>query len=248
MATKTKPKKWAKESRIIEDVPPAHLSPNRRQKFVITKKKRLSIVENHFTNLSKPEKAKAAEGIEAAVRKFLIADNIDGRPLPANIRARMRTLEKAASDLLQELRDCDGLSWEVITRKVDITPPPSPKPRKGKGKSKLSDDLYTPLEIEPMDPPDRLIEQLEQYLALFSGIAKKAGTLKNNRKKTALPTLVRELKSVWKVATGKDGKGNSAFTDFVEAVTETDQVCKAVPSAGLQRLRLQRIINKTRSK
>ena len=70
-----------------------------------------------------------------------------------------------------------------------------------------------------------------------------AGTLTNSRKKTALPTLIRELKSVWKVATGKDSKGDSAFTNFVEAVTETEQVSKVAPSVGLQRLKLRRIIN-----
>jgi hypothetical protein len=247
MPTKTNPKKWARESRIIEDVPPAHLSPNRRPKFIITKKERLGIVDKHFPNLSKTEKAKAAEGIEAAVRKFLLAANIDDRPLPANIRARMKSLEKTASDLLQELKDCDDLSWEVITRKADITPPPSPKPRKEKGKSKLSNDLYVPLEIGPMDPPDRLIEQLEQYLVMFSGIAKNAGTMANNRKHTAFSTLVGELNSIWNTAMGLSGKGNPDFTDFVETVAKTDPVFEIARPVGDQRRKIQRAIIKVSS-
>ena len=247
MPTKTKPKKWKQESRILEAVPPAHLSRKRRPKFVITKKKRLSIVNDHFPNLSKNEKEKAAEGIEAAVRKFLIAANIDGRPLPANVRARMKNLEKTTKVLLGELRNCDDLSWEVITQKADTTPPPSPKPRKRKGKRKLSDDLYTPLEIGPLDTPDRIADQLQQYVALFSEAAKNTGALNNRRKRTAFPTLVSELMSVWNAAPGQGGRGDPAFVDFVEAVAKTKPVSKIVPPVGDQRRKIQRAIIKVSS-
>lgn len=243
MVTKTKPKDWEQESIILKAVPPAHLSRKRKPKFIITKKDRLSIIRKHLPNLSKADREKTAEGIEAAVREFLYAANIDGRPLPANIRARMGTLEKTAKGLLRELRDCDDLSWEVITRKADITSAPSPKSRKGKGKSKLSDDLYTPLPIEPMDPPDRLIEQLDQYTALFSQVSKNAAALGNKRKNTAFPILINKLNSVWIGATGKSGKSVPAFTNFVVAIANLKPVRDISPPVGDQRRKIQRTIN-----
>ncbi len=244
MATDTKPKDWKQESSILKAVPPAHLSRKRKPKFIIATKERLGIVNDHLPDLSKTEKDKAAVGIEAAVRAFQYAANIDGRPFPANIRAQMKTLEKTASDLLQKLRDCDDLSWEVITRKADKTPPPPTKPRREKGKSKLLVDLGVSLDIGPMDPPDRLIEQLEQYVGLFSKVAKNAETLGNARRKTAFPTLVSNLMSVWETATDKDCTGNPAFTGFVEAVAKTEPVRKLIPPVGDQRRKIQRAINK----
>jgi hypothetical protein len=243
MVTKTKPKGWKQESSILKAVPPAHLPRSRRPNYIVTKKVRLELVKAHIPKLSKAKRDEVVEGIEGAVRKFLFAANIDGRPLPANIRARMESLEKTAKGLLQELRDCDDLSWEVITRKADTTPPPpSPKPRKDKGKRKLSDDLHVPLEIGPMDPPDRIVEQLEQYALLFSKVAKNAGNLGDKRKRTAFPTLIHELNSVWNTATGQSGKGNSKFTDFAVAVANTKSVRAIIPPVADQRRKIQRAI------
>lgn len=242
MVTETKPKGWQQESNMLKTVPPAHLSRKRKPKFIIAKKDRLGIIREHLPTLSRADREKAAEGIEGAVREFLYAANIDGRPLPANIRARMRTLEKTAKGLLRGLRDCDDLSWEVITRKADITAAPLPKPRERKGKSKLSDDLYTPLEIGPMDPPDRLIEQLDQYTALFSQVAKNAAALGNKRKNTAFPILINKLNSVWLTATGQSGKGDPAFTGFAINVAALKPVNDIAPPVGDQRRKIQRAI------
>ncbi len=204
MVTPTEPKPWKQEIGILAEVPPAHLPRNRRPGFVTTKKVRLQIVRKHLPDISKADKEKVVEGLEMAVRKFLIAANIDGRPLPANIRVRMEVLEKTAQEMLHKLQDCDDLSWEVIKQKAAATPPPSPKPMEGKGKSKLTDALFTPIEIESMDPPDRIIEQLEQYATMFSKLTKSAGAMSNNRRATALPVFFIELKLVWKNATGND--------------------------------------------
>jgi hypothetical protein len=244
MPTLTNPKDWKQESRMLEAVPPAHLPRNRRPAFIIPKNKRFSIVRDYLPNLSKTDKDKASEGIEAAVRKFLIAANLDGRPLPANVRVRMENLGKAATILLQELQDCDDLTREVITQKADATPPPSPKPKPRSGKRNLSDDLHTDLELDPMDPPDRIVDQLGQYAVMFAKLAKNAGTQPNSRKKTAFPTLVRELLSVWNTALGQSSKDKLAFTALVQAVTETGAVRNISPLAGDQRRKIQREINK----
>jgi hypothetical protein len=242
MPTKTEPKEWERKGHFVEVVLPA--LGGRIPKATPTLPKRVCsrIVKTHFPNLPKSETERAAEGINTAVQMFLIAANTDAQPLPANIKARMESLEKAAVNLLTELQDCDDLTYSAIAEKAE-TAPPLPLPKPEQRKRYLMDYLYARRENESMDPPDRIINQLRQYAPLFAEMAKNAGTLTNSRKKTALPTLIRELKSVWKVATGKDSKGDSAFTNFVEAVTETEQVSKVAPSVGLQRLKLRRIIN-----
>jgi hypothetical protein len=245
MGTDTKPIGWKQESNILLAVPPAHLSRKWGLKYIVTKKERLKLVNAHIFGLPKLKKDAAVDGIEAAVRKFLFADNFDDRPLPAHIRERMKKLDKAASTLLRQLEDCDDLTWEVITKKADVTQRLPPEPLERKGKSELSNALYTPIEIEPMDPPDRLIDQLGQYATMFSKLAKSAGAMSNRRSKTALSDLIGELKLVWKNAKGTDGKGDPLFTDFVEAVANLQVVRDIIPPAGLQRLKLQRIINKT---
>jgi hypothetical protein len=251
MPTKTKLKKWKQEeSRMLAAVPPAHLQPDRRPAYILPEEERLSIVSDHLPKLSKTEKDKAVEGIEGAVRKFLIAGNIDDRPLPAHVRVQMERLEEAASNLLGELLDCDSLSWDVITQKAAATPPPPPPPPPPKSKSKvraLADAMYVPLQVEPMDPPDRIIEQLRQYVPLFSTIAKSAGAMSNSRKKGAFLALVGELMSVWSAATSQDCKGNSAFTDFVEAVAKTDPVRTVSPLTEYPRLKIQRVIREISS-
>jgi hypothetical protein len=66
MPTKTKPKKWEQESRILEAIPPAHLPPNRRPPYIIPEEERLAIVSDHLPNLPKTKRGEAVEGIDPA--------------------------------------------------------------------------------------------------------------------------------------------------------------------------------------
>jgi hypothetical protein len=240
MPTKTKPKQWKQGSVAIKAVPPADYVHRGMLEYIVPKNERRAIVNKHCPNLSGPQKEKVAEGIEAAVRKFPYAVNIDNRPLPANVGAQMVILEKLARGLLQELQGCDDLTAEVIERKADKTPPLPPSPKTTKGP--LLDAISTPLPVGPMDPPDRLISQLQQYADLFSDVTKNANAMGSRRKRVAFPALVNELHAAWRAETGRSGKGDPLFTDFVEAVAQIELVRKICPPTAHQRLKIQRAL------
>jgi hypothetical protein len=246
MATKTKPKAWKHKGRLAEEVLPNLGGRIPKPKPSIPKSVCNRIIKEHLSELSKSDKKKAAEGIDFAVHKFLVAANVDARPLPENIRAQAEGLEKAARVLLNELENCDDFTWSIIAEKAETTPPaPAPKPTPRK--RYLLNYLLVPLKNEPMDRPDRIVNQLRQYAVSISEIAKNAEAFGRPRTRTAFPILVWELMSVWMIATGEDGKSNPKFTDFVKAVAGTDPVRKVVPPVGDQRRKIQRTIIKVSS-
>ena len=243
MPTKTKSQKWEQLSPLLVNplllvAPPPNVQWN--SGFIISDVERLAIVKKYFPKLSKTKKNKAADGIEIAVREFLLANNFDKRPQMSSVRVQMKDLETAASVLLNQLRECDDFSRQAITMKAASTPPPSPEQ-----KPRTEDNVPSALildRIEPMDPPDRLIDQLQQYTELFGKLAKAAAAKKTNRKKTAFPTLVRELLSVWKTAKGQNGAVDPELVNFIEEVANNQSVRKIVPPVGDQRRKIQRAI------
>jgi len=241
MPTKTKRKPWRRKGHVVDQVLPKLGRRTPKPKPSIPKSVCNRIIKDHLKRLSKSERRKAAEGIDFAVRIFIVAANVDAQPLPENIRAQAEDLEKAARVLLTELRDCDDFTWSMIAEKAETTPPlPAPKP--APRKRYLLDYVSVPLKNEPMDHPDRIINQLRQYAPMFSEIAKDTEALERKRKRTAFPTLVNELNSVWIGATGKSGKSVPAFTDFAMAVANTKPVRDITPPVEDQRRKIQRAI------